>query len=177
MNEEQTVGMRLRLIRKRHGLTQKQLGEKINVTSTNISRFENDGAHISIDLVMAICREFGVSLDYLYMGNTSDGLEDHFIMKNEKEFIIEERKIVKVIDGEKIRTYTTRENWKLSKKRLASNKTWMIVFGFLAGMCIALPFPFPYSYIKDAMLLLIGVLFYAFSRRKEIQGLGLELST
>ena len=53
---------RIKSLRKKSGLTQEQLAEKINVTSTYIVKIG------SIEFSVELAKCFGVSLDYLLLG-------------------------------------------------------------------------------------------------------------
>ena len=64
-----TVGLpRIKSLRKKSGLTQEQLAEKINVTSTYIVKIENSQRTGSIEFSVELAKCFGVSLDYLLLG-------------------------------------------------------------------------------------------------------------
>ena len=56
---------RIKSLRKKSGLTQEQLAEKINVTSTYIVKIENSQRTGSIEFSVELAKCFGVSLDYL----------------------------------------------------------------------------------------------------------------
>ena len=56
---------RIKSLRKKSGLTQEQLAEKINVTSTYIVKIQRTG---SIEFSVELAKCFGVSLDYLLLG-------------------------------------------------------------------------------------------------------------
>ena len=56
---------RIKSLRKSCGLTQEQLAEKMNVTSTYIVKIENSKRTGSIEFSVELANCFGVSLDYL----------------------------------------------------------------------------------------------------------------
>ena len=59
-------GMKLRLLRKRHNMTLKQLAAEIGYTShTYISEVETGKLHPSLELALKVSYLFGVSLDQL----------------------------------------------------------------------------------------------------------------
>lgn len=62
---------RIKNLRKRCGLTQEQLAEKMNVTSTYIVKIENSKRTGSIEFSVELADCFGVSLDYLLLGAES----------------------------------------------------------------------------------------------------------
>lgn len=59
---------RIKSLRKSRGLTQEQLAEKMNVTSTYIVKIENSQQTGSIEFSVELADCFGVSLDYLLTG-------------------------------------------------------------------------------------------------------------
>lgn len=59
------IGERIRLARKKAGLTQQELSEKLSVTSETISRYESDLMAPKDDKKVALACMLNVSLDYL----------------------------------------------------------------------------------------------------------------
>ena len=59
---------RISLIRSKEGLSQEAFGKRIGVTGAAISRIESGDREPSEPVVRAICREFGVSYDWLTEG-------------------------------------------------------------------------------------------------------------
>ena len=62
---EQTLGQRIAADRKKLGLSQEALGEKMGVSRQAISKWEADGAVPEIDKLIAMGRLFGVTLGWL----------------------------------------------------------------------------------------------------------------
>ena len=60
-----TLGQRIQELRKKQGLSQEALGEKLGVSRQAISRWEMDGAVPEVDKLIALSKLFGVSLDEL----------------------------------------------------------------------------------------------------------------
>lgn len=60
-----TIGQRIAQERKRLGLSQEALGEKMGVSRQAISKWESDGAVPEIDKLIALSKLFGVSVDWL----------------------------------------------------------------------------------------------------------------
>ena len=58
-------GQRLKEIRKRNGLTQDAMAERLHVTRQAVSNWENDNIQPSIDMLVKIAGFFSVSTDYL----------------------------------------------------------------------------------------------------------------
>ena len=62
----QIVGERIHIIRRRRGLTSKDLAKKVGTGRTTISRLENNSKpQVSFDVLFRIADVLGVSLDYL----------------------------------------------------------------------------------------------------------------
>ena len=63
-------GTRIRELREERGMSQATLARELNVTQRTVSRFELEQHDLGTQDIIAICRLFGVSADYLL------GLED-----------------------------------------------------------------------------------------------------
>ena len=57
------IGERIKLFRKRANLTQKELGEKLNVTGTTITRYEKNLRTPDILTLKKIAEVFNISLN------------------------------------------------------------------------------------------------------------------
>ena len=55
-------------LRKRAGMSQSQLAEKLNVSPSAVGMYEQGRRVPSVDLLILLARLFGVSLDYLIIG-------------------------------------------------------------------------------------------------------------
>ena len=72
------IGNRIRKYRKESGLTQEQLAEKINVTKSRVSNWEQGINRPDADILGAICRALNVSpSDLLDVHLTDDELKAH----------------------------------------------------------------------------------------------------
>lgn len=60
-----SFGTKLRDLRVAHGLTQTQLGEKLNLSKSNISKYESDDIEPNFAALKSISKLFNVSIDYL----------------------------------------------------------------------------------------------------------------
>ena len=58
-------GQKLIEIRKDHNLTQKQMGEILNVNQRTISQYENESRDLNTNTIIKICTYFDISADYL----------------------------------------------------------------------------------------------------------------
>jgi transcriptional regulator with XRE-family HTH domain len=63
-----TFGDRLRALRRAHGWTQVELAQQLQVSRTTIAGYESQGKVPRDDLLVAVARLFGVSVDYLLLG-------------------------------------------------------------------------------------------------------------
>lgn len=55
-------------LRKRAGMSQSQLAEKLNVSPSAVGMYEQGRRVPSVDLLILLARLFGVSIDYLITG-------------------------------------------------------------------------------------------------------------
>lgn len=65
-------------LRLEKGLTQKELGEKLNIGQSTVNNYENENRIPIPEIIIAYSKFFNVSTDYLL------GLEDDFGSKSEK---------------------------------------------------------------------------------------------
>ena len=63
-------GNRIKEERQLKGYTQEQLAEMISTTQSTIGKYEREELQPNIDVIIKLCKIFGVSADYLL------GLED-----------------------------------------------------------------------------------------------------
>jgi len=61
----QYFGEKLKDLRKSHGLNQKQVAEKLGITSATVSAYELGKKYPSLDILIKICTIFDVSSDFL----------------------------------------------------------------------------------------------------------------
>ena len=64
----ETIGTRIKGIRKDAGLTLEKFGAKIGITAASLSTIENGKSNPSGQTVLMICREFNVNEDWLRGG-------------------------------------------------------------------------------------------------------------
>ena len=65
-------GRRIKELRLKHSLTQTALAKILNTTQKSISTYEMELLDLSTDTIIAICKYFDVSADYLL------GLKDEY---------------------------------------------------------------------------------------------------
>lgn len=84
------LGSRIKELRVKQNLTQKQLGEKINVTKVSICCYENGTRLPSLETLVDLSEVFKVKVDYL-LGNDSFVIADNdseYSVKMSKEEIL-----------------------------------------------------------------------------------------
>jgi transcriptional regulator with XRE-family HTH domain len=94
------LGARIRELRKRRGLTQEQLAEKLGVDQKHMSKIELGKSYPSLDRLILISESLGVSLPDLFefMHTTSkedrsQKIEEMLLLLNEKD----QRRIFKIV--------------------------------------------------------------------------------
>ncbi len=70
MNE--TIGMRIQMIRKAKGMTQEELAGKVGVSSQAVSKWENDTSCPDISLLPQLCSILGITTDELLTGKRDE---------------------------------------------------------------------------------------------------------
>jgi transcriptional regulator with XRE-family HTH domain len=69
------LGKRIQELRKQIGLTQAQLIVKIEISHTQLTRYESKNIQPPADVLQRLANVFDVSIDYLVNGNKSDKVE------------------------------------------------------------------------------------------------------
>jgi len=64
------LGMRIAILRVSKGWSQTELSRRIGVSSSAIGMYEQGRREPSLGLLMRLAQEFGVTTDYLLMGET-----------------------------------------------------------------------------------------------------------
>jgi transcriptional regulator with XRE-family HTH domain len=76
MNRE-SINERIARLRKKNGLTQKELAEKIGIAPTLISDYERGKLRLYDELIVKIAEVFQVSTDHVLGHNVPNNQEDH----------------------------------------------------------------------------------------------------
>lgn len=66
-----TIGGRIRFLRKKNEMSQEQVANSIGKTKSNMSGYENDKFEPSAQTIIAICRLFSVKTDWLLLEDDS----------------------------------------------------------------------------------------------------------
>ncbi|MBU9711117.1 helix-turn-helix transcriptional regulator [Bacillus tamaricis] len=75
------LGRRLKELREKHKLTQKQVAPKFGITNYQLSRYENDESNPDPDLIVKFAEFYGVSSDYL-LGKTDKPTYDEDLSRS-----------------------------------------------------------------------------------------------
>lgn len=75
------IGQQIAMLRKKHGLTIRELSELSGINKSNISKIENGKYNISIDIIERICKSLGATVKIDIM-HTLEELRD-FVNSNE----------------------------------------------------------------------------------------------
>lgn len=67
MNPKET-GKRIQLLRKRKGLSQEELADKLNVSSNTVAKIECGLRRPSVDFVVDLVNFFDTTVDYIILG-------------------------------------------------------------------------------------------------------------
>lgn len=67
-----TLGERIQSYRKRAGLSQEALAERLGVSRQAVSKWEVDAAQPELDKVVALAKLFGITTDQLLLGTAPD---------------------------------------------------------------------------------------------------------
>ena len=74
-----TIGKRIAHHRKLKDLTQVELAEKLDLSVSAISQWEQEKTEPSISNLKALCQEFETPLEWLAFGTGKSGIEDYLI--------------------------------------------------------------------------------------------------
>ena len=89
---------RLEALRKQQRLSQTELGEKIGIHFTHISRYERGLTVPAADTLRRLADALGVSVDYLMNGTAQEAARAHF---EDRELLLQFQEIEKLDDDDK----------------------------------------------------------------------------
>ena len=67
------IGQRIRKIRKAHGLSQEELAERVNISTTHMSHIETGNTKLSLPVLVDLAAALEVRTDDLLSGEVSSG--------------------------------------------------------------------------------------------------------
>ena len=85
-----TVGDRIKESRKKNGLSQKELGQKLNISQQMIAQVENSSAMPKIDTLQKIADALNIPLTYLLYGSIISPDLEVYLNTNDKESTLSE---------------------------------------------------------------------------------------
>ena len=97
----EVLGLRIKDMRIRKGLTQDVLAEMVGCNTSHISNIENNYTKLSLNVLIAIANALNVSVDYLLssqLNNPSSILSQEIINKLSHCDEADKEKIIKIID-------------------------------------------------------------------------------
>jgi len=114
------LGKRIQDLRKQAGFTQAQLAEKIDVSHTQLTRYESKDVQPPADVLERLANIFDTSIDYIVRGNKSEHVEntlkDAELIKEFKKLDLlpedEKKTILKVVSS-LIRDFNARQAYTL----------------------------------------------------------------
>lgn len=89
--DQTKIGKFILACRKKKGLTQEDLAEKLGVTSKSISRWENGNTMPDYSLLKDLCRELDINVNELLSGENIK--ESDYMNKAEENFIMLKKKV------------------------------------------------------------------------------------
>ncbi|MBP5444539.1 MAG: helix-turn-helix domain-containing protein [Acholeplasmatales bacterium] len=94
-----STGQKIKELRNKANLTQKDLAEKLHVTYQAVSRWENDDAEPSIDTLKELCAILGCSIEEIFeMGKQEKEKPDEKVTIVEKVIVQEQKPILGVCE-------------------------------------------------------------------------------
>lgn len=121
------IGDNIRLLRKRMRLTQIDFSKKIGISQGTLSDIEQDHCNPSVETVLSIHEQYGVSLDLILKGSEDDQ-SSRLILKdrrsNEEELI----EVIKMLSPEALSDildyakYKHKKSWKVNDALGGSNR-------------------------------------------------------
>lgn len=74
------LGLQIAFLRKKAGLSQQQLAERLHLSGSAVGMYEQGRRQPSVDILVALSLEFGVTLEYLMIG-------DRYFLSSERDLL------------------------------------------------------------------------------------------
>ena len=78
---------RIRSLRKKLKMTQKQMAEQLFIDQSTLATYENRTREIPIDILVKLSKIYGISVDYLFCVSDFAVLDDALVRTQTKELI------------------------------------------------------------------------------------------
>ena len=76
MEEKVVIGKRIKELRQSLGLNQKEFADKLGLDQGQVSRAENGGTGVNLNLALSINRAFDTPTDLILLGKNTDALQE-----------------------------------------------------------------------------------------------------
>lgn len=154
MMDQVKIGKFIAQLRRRDGLTQEALGEKIGVTNKTISRWENGNYMPDIEMLRSLAQQFNVSINELLSGERLS--DEDFRQKADEN----------VIAVSKTGAFSFEERAAYFKKKWRKEHVSLFVVLFLVlAVSIVFPFVFGKPYLAG-LAPLIAFIEYGYQNNK-----------
>lgn len=129
---EQTLGKRIVANRKRLGLTQDQLAERLGVTAQAVSKWENDQSCPDISMLPQLARIFGISIDALLSGGQEETVHEAEVVHDPHKEVESEHHDVHFHWGDETGSKDKWEaNWGSGRQNSLGLAVWVLLTGGL----------------------------------------------
>ena len=72
MEKQGQLGAKIAMLRKKEGMTQKELGEALNISYQAVSKWERGESYPDFDTISKMAKLFGVAISYFESSNTAN---------------------------------------------------------------------------------------------------------
>lgn len=79
IDNNEMIGLRISKYRKEHNMTQAELAEKIDLSTTEISNIERGRNGLSFNTLVSLCRVFDICSSELLSGAIKESVEDNIL--------------------------------------------------------------------------------------------------
>ena len=152
--DQAKIGKFIAELRRKDGLTQETLGEKIGVTNKTISRWENGNYMPDIEMLQLLSKEFKVSINELLSG---ERLSDEDFRQKADENVI-------AVSKSSVFSFEERKAYFKKKWRKEHISLFVVLF-FILVASIILPFVFDKSFLVG-LSPLIALIEYGYQNNK-----------
>lgn len=92
------IGERIRRRRRELGITQESLGAAVGISDSHISAIERGRKSPSLETVLLLCRELGITVDYLLCGTIRTDIDSEIADKIKLCSLENKKRISKIAD-------------------------------------------------------------------------------